>query len=176
MNAPVIIDARSPRAKQDGSASDNWCTPTWFTDMLPPVDLDPFSNAHATVDADTKWTLEAGDDGEATSWAGFRHAYWNPRYSNPKPACQRAADHANFHGGESIGLLKLDPTTQWWSVLVRGGATFYPLRKRVTFAPGPGLVTGCTANFPSVVVHLGPRRHFAGFLFDLVDQGHAWRF
>ena len=64
MSAVAIIDARSPRAKQEGSASDNWCTPTWFTDMLPPVDLDPFSNAHATVDADTKWTLEAGDNGE----------------------------------------------------------------------------------------------------------------
>lgn len=164
------------KVKQDGSASDQWCTPLWFTELLPLVDLDPFSNPMSTVEATWSWSLENGEDGELTSWAGHRHAYWNPRYSNPKPACGRAVEHANYYGGESIGLLKLDPTTQWWSVLVRGGATFYPLRKRITFAPGPGLTAGCTANFPSVVVHLGPRRHFASFLFDLVDQGHAWRF
>lgn len=156
------------------SATDNWCSPLWFTEMLPPVDLDPCSNERSTVKA-RRTLMAMGTDPWRNYIAPGGSVYWNCPYSNPLPWCERAVEFTVEHGGESVGLLKLDPTTKWWAALARGGAGFYPLRKRMTFAPGPGLTGGCTANFASVVVHLGVLRHFRSFLFDLVDQGHAWR-
>jgi len=55
--------------------------------------------------------------------------FCNPPYSEPRPWCDRLASYLR----PWCALLKLDPTTQWWSALVAAGPHWAPFRKRLRF-------------------------------------------
>ena len=58
------------------SSTDNWCTPKWFTDLLPVVDLDP-PDIDA-LDPEIDWRHSAAS------------IFVNCPYSDPLPWCVRA--------------------------------------------------------------------------------------
>jgi len=139
------------------SATDNWCTPKWLTDLLGTFDLDPCSNDKSTVQA--RYFCQLGDthpavlgtDGLALDWKTWS-VFVNPPYSNPLPWCRKLRDH----NGPWCALLKLDPSTRWWAALMEASPTVAPFRKRLTFESTPASESvsakGMTANFPSVLV------------------------
>lgn len=141
------------------SATDNWCTPKWLTDLLGRFDLDPCSNAHSTVQAFERCQLEqsldesvVSNDGLAFDW-GRRSVFVNPPYSDPLPWCRKLRDL----DAPWCALLKLDPSTRWWAALMEATPTVAPFRKRLTFESTPASESvsakGMTANFPSVLVY-----------------------
>lgn len=129
-------------------SSDSWCTPKWLAEALGPFDLDPCSNtaSHiaATVRCATDGSCHAAD-GLAIRWAAPGSVFVNPPYSNVGPWAARLA----AHDGPWVALLKLDPTTRWWSTLMSVSPQVAPFRKRIKFEGGQTM----TANFPSVLVY-----------------------
>jgi hypothetical protein len=132
-------------------STDNWCTPKWLAEALGPFDLDPCSNAASHVRAGQRFGLEYDIDGIEEPWcstdktAGPWSVFCNPPYSNPLPWAKRLRDHT----GPWCALLKLDPSTKWWAVLMEAMPTVAPFRKRLKFEGEQSM----TANFPSVLVY-----------------------
>ncbi len=131
------------------SDSDEWCTPTWITEALPLVDLDPCSNALSTVRA--RRTIARPGDGLALPW-GRVTIFTNPPYSDVTPWLHSAIACAWF-GGEVLMLPKLDPTTSWSKTAKRSGVLHgdrpWEFSNRIKFAkPGKDQV----ANFPSALM------------------------
>lgn len=125
--------------------SDHCNTPAWLCDLLPRVDLDPCSNPLSNVRARRALSLENGDDGLAEPWAEYfinwsgagmaspaRSVFCNPPYSDPLPWMKRGAEFVRS-GGLFIGLVKLDPTTEWWRTIHEVPCIAYPFAKRVKF-------------------------------------------
>ena len=140
------------------TASDNWCTPKWLTDLLGTFDLDPCSNDKSTVQSRYFCQLEEthpavlSTDGLAYDWRTWS-VFVNPPYSDPLPWCRKLRDH----NAPWCALLKLDPSTRWWAALMEATPTVAPFRKRLKFESTPASETehakGMTANFPSVLVY-----------------------
>lgn len=141
------------------SATDNWCTPKWLTDLLGYWDLDPCSNVQSTVQSCERCQLEqstdecvVSNDGLALAW-GARSVFVNPPYSNPLPWAMKLA----AHNAPWCALVKLDPSTRWWAALMEASPTIAPFRKRLRFESTPASESvsakGMTANFPSALVY-----------------------
>lgn len=137
--------------------SDSWCTPKWLADLLGHFDIDPCSNTSSHIRTGFRLTAKDGDDGLTHTWLGS--VFVNPPYSNPLPWCERLRDHA----GPWCALLKLDPTTRWWSTLMAASPTVAPFRKRIKFEGDRAM----TANFPSVLIYSAwrPSRELAEHLW-----------
>lgn len=132
----------APRAED--VSSDAWCTSSELARLLGHFDMDPCSNPRSRIQATQHLSLEAGHDGLVQRW-GYS-VFVNGPYSDPLPWCRRLAKH----DGRWCALWKLDPTTEWFAVLIDSGATYAPFRKRLKFErpDKPPL----TANFPSALV------------------------
>ena len=144
--------------------SDSYCTPRWLTALLPVVDLDPASNPRSTVRARRTYSLEKKLDGLALPWTGS--VFLNFPYSDPLPWVHKLAEEMAGGGcTEAIVLCKLDPTTEWWRVLMTpGGPDLWMFDRRIQFdEPAPLVdlrrerlgVEKSTTNFASVIVHHG---------------------
>lgn len=139
-----------PGTPTEEVSSDAWCTPEWLTQALGWFDLDPCSNPRSTVQALDSYSLEAGQDGLTSVWWGS--IFCNPPYSKPRPWCERLQSHSE----PWCALVKLDPTTRWWSTLTLPSGMdaarpqWSAFRKRLRFErpDKPPL----TANFPSALV------------------------
>lgn len=134
-------------------STDDWCTPRWLAELLGCFELDPCGNAKSHVKANIECRLDHTDatdpqharrDGLAYDW-GWSSVFVNPPYSRPMPWCERL----RVHEGPWVALLKLDPTTRWWSALMAASPTVAPFRKRIKFEGQQSM----TANFPSVLVY-----------------------
>jgi len=123
--------------------TDDWCTPRWLAELLGRFDLDPCGNERSHIKAETVCILPTLD-GLKQNW-GRWSVFVNPPYSKPLLWCERLRDHA----GPWCALLKLDPSTKWWAVLMAANPTIAPLRKRVSFEGEKSM----TANFPSVLIY-----------------------
>lgn len=125
--------------------SDSWCTSREDARLLGHWSTDPCSNPRSWIQCDEAFSLENGDDGLTKPWGWS--VFWNGPYSYPLPWCVRLAKHI----GPWAALVKLDPTTVWWSTLIDSGATYAPYRKRRKFErpDKPPL----TATFPSALVY-----------------------
>ena len=145
------------------SLTDSYCTPAWFTALLPPIDLDPCSNSNSTVVA--RRAIALPEDGLAGEWSGV--VWINCPYSNPLPWVRKALASAE---ASTAMLLKLDTTTRWYAALTTEGAEILLFRKRIRFADAP-----CTANFPSMLAIIGGREPWQGMLDNLTTQGWLWR-
>ena len=128
--------------------SDDWCTPSWLTDLLGKFDLDPCWNPRSTVNARVavgKVGPTYAEDGCGLEYEwGKCSVFVNPPYSNVLPWATKLA----LHGGAWCALVKLDPTTRWFDTLMSANPIIAPFRKRITFAGEKPM----TANFPSVLV------------------------
>ena len=126
--------------------SDCWRTPRDIANALGAFDLDPCGGPGSHIHAFQHYWWERREDGLRLPWAGS--VFINPPYSNVLPWARRAAAH-----DEPVTLLlKFDSTTEWFAVLVRAGARFYPFRRRVAFERPDKVLE--TANFPSLLVTL----------------------
>ena len=137
-----------PTGRKSGvKESDTWCTEKKLCDDLGSFYLDPCSNPRSNVHAAYNWCLENGHDGLLNDWYPSGLVFCNPPYSNVMPWALKL----QAHPGEWVALLKLDPTTRWWRVLMRThGVRWAPFRTRVRFErpDKPPL----TANFPSALI------------------------
>jgi hypothetical protein len=72
-----------PAVSEDGAGGDEWYTPKWLLDWLPPVQLDPCHSASSLVQAAQTFDIRRGDDGLTASWAveGTRVVWVNPPFS-----------------------------------------------------------------------------------------------
>jgi DNA N-6-adenine-methyltransferase (Dam) len=128
---------------EPGKLSDKWCTPAWVADALGPFDLDPCSNLRSKIISGQTYQLERGEDGLALPWTGS--VYCNPPYSAVTPWARKLA----AHDAPWCALVKLDPSTKWWAILMASGARHAGFRSRLKFEqPGKSL----TANFASALV------------------------
>lgn len=150
--------------------TDNYCTPKELTDLLPEFDLDPCSNPNSTVRA--KRAVMLPEDGLAAEWRG--NVFVNCPYSNVMPWAEKAVESADT--ATTCLLLKMDPTTRWFSRLMLGGdAVAIMFRKRIKFVD-PGMPQ-TAAKFPSVLMFVGWRRP-GGAYFDIINplrrEGWIW--
>lgn len=141
------LTASTERAIAEAVDSDSWCTDRHTARKLGHFSTDPCSNPRSWIQCDEAFSLENGHDGLAMQW-GYS-VFWNGPYSNPLPWSKRLAKHWGIYAA----LVKLDPTTEWWSLLIDSGATYAPFKKRLKFErpDKPPL----TANFPSALVYRG---------------------
>lgn len=140
-----MIDMKTPVIDVVESVdSDSWCTNRETAYQLGHWSTDPCSNPRSHIRADQSYMLERGEDGLVRRWGWS--VFVNGPYSDPLPWCRRLAKH----DGPACALWKLDPTTEWFEVLVSAAFTWAPFRKRLKFErpDKPPL----TANFPSVLM------------------------
>ena len=148
----------------DSTTADGWCTPLWLAELLGSFQLDPCSNDRSHVNTIEACALESeqdnydGRNGLVYPW-GQVSVFCNPPYSNVMPWAKRLRDH----DGPWCALLKLDPSTKWWAVLMEASPTIAPFRKRIKFEGDKAM----TANFPSVLVYSAwrPSRELAQHLW-----------
>ncbi len=134
---------------------DSWTTPKWLTDALPEFDLDPASNERSTVKAVKSAWLSRGEDGLAVPWWGS--VFLNGPYSDMRPWTTKANNEWDAGRlNEAVFLVKLDPTTRWWSELVSRfgskGGRLWLLNDRLQHSPPPR-IRSSTNNFASAIVH-----------------------
>jgi hypothetical protein len=99
---------------------DNWKTPTWlktfFNEYYDPCLLE--TNTIHPID-----TL-------GSSWGS--PAFVNPPYSNPLPWVKKAIEEAK-QGVDVVMLLNVDPSTQWYLMLIEANAHFCYFNERLKF-------------------------------------------
>ncbi len=68
---------------EDGAAGDEWYTPKWMLDWMPPIQLDPCHSKASLVQAEQTYDVRNGDDGLTASWnvGGTRVVWCNPPFS-----------------------------------------------------------------------------------------------
>lgn len=142
--------------------SDSYCTPAWLTGLLPMVDLDPASNPRSTVRARRAYSLERGLNGLTMAWTGSVFLNWP--YSDPLPWAQKLAEEVEAgRCTEALVLCKLDPSTEWWRVVMGiGSPDLWIFDRRIQFDEPQALVARrreqagpekSTTNFSSVIIH-----------------------
>lgn len=115
---------------------DNWKTPSWLKGLF--VDYyDP-----CLLETDSIHPI----DNLGSSWGS--PAFVNPPYSDPLPWVKKAIAES-AQGVDVVMLLKVDPSTEWYKLLVESDAHFCYFNERLKFDD----VKGC-ANFPSMLVYL----------------------
>lgn len=142
--------------------TDEWQTPQWLFDEL---------NKEFNFDADACAT-KANTKCDKYFKDALNHAYWfdtkavfmNPPYSNPKPFIEKAWFESQLR--IVVCLLKVDTSTQWWSIFwdyqrhrARPGCEIRFLPKRVKFESTSlrGLKAQNTPNFVSAVIVMDRR-------------------
>lgn len=113
------------------SVSQNWCTPPKYVRAVREVfddyiALDPCSNAHSVVGAETEYRLP--DDGLRRSW-NFATIYVNPPYgadrqrgTTIKHWLRRCAAAHDEHGSQVLALVPVATNTRHWKDYVFGVA------------------------------------------------------
>ncbi len=115
------------RSVEDAELTDTTCTPSWLTEALPEVDLDPYSNLRSHVCSVKAFCVERGEDGHTEPWLSEDlqpcTAFQNHPFSDPKEFVEKA--HYEMKIGRCVDLIVLckdDPSTEWHEVLT----TWYP--------------------------------------------------
>ena len=89
------------------------------------------------------------EDGLNISW--ITPAYVNPPYSNPKPWVMKAIEESH-KGADVCMLLRVDPSTAWYRMLIEEGAHFFYSNPRFGFKN-----EGDSPNFVVMLVFLEGR-------------------
>jgi len=178
--------------------TDDWYTPPELVGMIADffggeIDLDPCASEQAWVQARVRYTK--ADDGLSMPWAhsvtttdgiviAIRNRFINPPYSNPRPWIERLADlHATLLDpsgaivgmnpgdvGNSIALVKADPSTKAWARAWEADAVLF-FRRRIQFARDRTRSTlRASAPFPSAMLYWGA--HAEGFCAWFEELGH----
>ncbi len=101
------------RSDEDAELTDTTNTPKWLADMLPVVDIDPWSNGRSHIKARWHYSLEKGLDGLKLPIIGSAFSNWP--FSDPTPYAAKIIREIKIGNcTEAILLCKLDPSTDWW--------------------------------------------------------------
>jgi len=115
--------------------SDMWQTPDWlmshFKSHFDPCPINPEF------------------DGLEIDWRD--PAYVNPPYSNPLPWVKKALQERD-KGVNTVMLLRVDPSTQWYRLLVEADVYIAYFNRRIKFKGAGGY-----PNFPSMLVFIPAR-------------------
>ena len=115
------------------SKSQNWGTPQKYVDAVKHVfggqiELDPCSNQHSIVHAETEY-LHPPRDGLIETW-NFKTIYVNPPYgadrdrgTTIKNWLFRCADAHKTHGSQVLALIPVATNTSHWKKYIWGTAT-----------------------------------------------------
>lgn len=160
--------------------SQSWCTPHKYVNAIKrfwngKIDLDPCSNEHSVVHAETEYRLPE-KDGLKESW-DFRTIYVNPPYgadrergTTIKDWLARCAQSRLSFGGEIIALIPVAPNTTHWKKYVFGQATaicfLYDTRLRFLV---DGMDGGKGAPMACCLVYWGDR--FQAFFDHFIQYG-----
>lgn len=124
----------------DPDNSDSCFTPKWIieevAEVMGSIDTDPFWHPDSHVVAPTVYDGRDLGDGKLSPW--FGNVWFQPPYSDPLECAKRLRDHVNG-GGSFMGLVRHDPTTEWWRTIVngiKGGVTIGMPDRRVRFDGG----------------------------------------
>jgi hypothetical protein len=117
---------------------DCYCTPMWFTELLPEVDLDPCSNPRSHIRARRTYMVERGEDGLRMPWIGS--VWLNVPYSDPNPWGSRLYDEFAAGRVTDVGIIcNVDSSTYWWRAFTFVARHQLALWRRVPFEAPPGV-------------------------------------
>lgn len=114
--------------------SDLWETPKWLYRVFENMCYDPCP------------AIQIKPDGLKINWR--TPTYVNPPYSQPKAWVEKAIEQQN-KGVDVVMLLRCDPSTQWYKMLVEADAHFCYFNERLKFSESKG-----SPNFASMLVFL----------------------
>ena len=119
-------------------SNDEWMTPDWILDTLPPIDLDPCYHSASGVRASSTYDIRKGQDGLSLPWHGT--VFCNPPYSRTAAWLARCRMHGTWRGCVAIALVPAVPGDGPWAREVWGHASAIGfIRGRVAFRhPGTG--------------------------------------
>jgi hypothetical protein len=148
------IEAGPPK----DAASDEWFTPLYIVNWLPPIALDPCANKRSHVKAFQTICLEDGQDGLALDWqqiaCGGDVIFCNPPYSD----CSVWVAKCALEGAYALPVIALLPAYSgdaYWHRNVWGKASWVAYhRGRVRFDTGHGPAKDA-ASFTSALVCWG---------------------
>lgn len=144
------------------SASEHWCTPPEFLDLVRQIDsigLDPCSNIFSSVGAKKSVTLP--EDGLTLSWQGHGLVFVNPPYGRELPKWISKCVMEAIQGTEVIALTPARTDTRWFqgtteSIWNTASAVCF-VQGRIKFVDGRTGQQTNPATFPSLVTYWGPR-------------------
>lgn len=164
--------------------TDDEYTPPELTEMIRDffggdIDLDPCaatgSHVHARVmyfkgddGLSRDWTR--GPDSDGCSGLTIRTRYVNPPYSRPGPWIAKILrTHVVDDPGDTIALVKCDPSTKAWALAWQADAILF-FSRRIPFVR-PGRSTRAPAKFPCALLYFGS--HTIGFANFFAELGHV---
>lgn len=132
--------------------SDEYQTPRDLFDFLDKrfrFTLDPCTTSDNPLR--TRYFLTIYEDGLLSSWGYDSSVFMNPPYSNVEPWVEKAY-MSSLDGCLVVGLLRNDPSTQWWQKWVRDKALVIDVPYRIAFVDPKLSRTTSPYNFPSAIV------------------------
>lgn len=174
------------------TTSDDWYTPPELVALIEDffggtIHLDPCWSPRSHVRPLVAYTRV--EDGLVQPWSGtvevpaigyhgttkvrIENRFMNVPYSHPLPWMQRLAElHATLPphaAGDSIAMVKADPSTRAWEHVWQADAALF-CKRRVPFG-SPKSVLRSAAPFPSALVYFG--QHAEGFADFFAELGPA---
>jgi phage N-6-adenine-methyltransferase len=146
--------------------NDTWRTPSWLIDNIQQwrvISIDPCASPNPR-DWFAQKNYTEDQDGLTKSWhvrvgSKKRIVYWNPPYSsgNLIKWVRKARFEYEKNKTESIGLVPIDMSTEWWEVantdIGEHSVPFCAIRKRLKFEGAKD-----TARFSSALIYYGDYR------------------
>lgn len=147
------------RVQQPDGTSDEWYTPRWLLDWLPPVSFDPCWSPESSVRPALGWDVRTGRDGLAEPWPEHGGlAFVNPPYSDCASwvaKCQREAARLELDGAV-VALVPGYAGDQYWHRHVWGHARWVGfIAGRIRFDTVGGQRARDAASFTSALVCWG---------------------
>ena len=151
----MAIEAGPPK----DASSDEWFTPRYIVDWLPPIALDPCANRRSHVNAEQNAYFEDGQDGLAVDWQEIVYSvgviFCNPPYSNCSAWVEKCATEAARGSWPVVALVPAYAGDAYWHRAVWGKASWVAFhRGRVRFDTGHGPAKDA-ASFTSALVCWG---------------------
>lgn len=154
--------APAPVLPTPTAESDDWFTPQWILDWLPPIGLDPCWSQKSNVRpvgmrfSDSAFDLRAGQDGLVLPWKVGPYApddaviYANPPYSD----CARWVERCEGQAGEwpVVALIPAKPGERYWHRHVWRNAYVGFINGRVAFDTVAGKGKACGVFTSAIVV------------------------
>lgn len=143
---------------------DDFYTPLWLLEWLPPIALDPCAAAKSLVQARRKYDLRDGQDGLVLPWTyplDFTHSivFTNCPYSDCARWVARCREQSDCHGVNVVALIPAKPGEAYWHEHIWPCATVGFLRGRIRFDTVNGPAEDA-ATFGSALVVWGPLRAY----------------
>lgn len=119
-----------PPVAEDGAAGDEWYTPQFILDWLPPIALDPCWSHSSLVKAEATIDLRRGEDGLTLAWSrklvgcGSGIVFANPPFSNTAAWLRRCDEQATRTGRVVVALVPSYPSDGPWVRHVWGRAAY----------------------------------------------------